>query len=173
MVLSRDFTLCIGTLHNIEDGFRIEKLFLLSFLWVLFFLSLFILVIRDFALLKAKHFVLLPNSMEKKVGEFRMELIKDKFKGKILPARHPESIRVRLIAKDIIEALEKGLKLEQMCSADLGHVSLESDAAHGTLRALSESDEGKVVAKWINGFKRLETKVKKEGQQQMLHIWMD
>ncbi|XP_026377909.1 mitochondrial metalloendopeptidase OMA1-like [Papaver somniferum] len=34
------------------------------------------------------------------------------FKGKILPETHPESVRVRLIAKDIIEASQRELKYE-------------------------------------------------------------
>ncbi|KAB1222833.1 Mitochondrial metalloendopeptidase OMA1 [Morella rubra] len=94
-----------------------------------------------------KHFVLLSRIMERKLGEKQFEQIKAAFKGKILPAMHPESIRVRLIAKDIIDALERGLKKERAWS-DLGYASESVDReheakAHETLMALGETEEGK------------------------------
>ncbi|KAJ8752947.1 hypothetical protein K2173_008682 [Erythroxylum novogranatense] len=93
---------------------------------------------------KRTHFVLLSKSLERKIGENQFQQMKQAFKGKILPAIHPESIRVRLIAKDIIEALQRGLKNEQVWS-DLGYASSESDrayhdATHQTLKALSEGE---------------------------------
>lgn len=63
---------------------------------------------------KRTHFVLLSSRTEKSMGDSQFENIKTQFKGKILPAIHPDSIRVRLIAKEIIEALQRGLKKEQV-----------------------------------------------------------
>ncbi|KAJ4843899.1 hypothetical protein Tsubulata_047955, partial [Turnera subulata] len=101
---------------------------------------------------KRKHFVLLSKSLERKVGEAQFEQMKGAFKGKILPAIHPESIRVRLIAKDIIESLKKGLKQDLVVWRDLGYGSPESHmgdehSAQETLKALSER-EGQVETKW-------------------------
>ncbi|XP_015580938.1 uncharacterized protein LOC8266010 [Ricinus communis] len=100
---------------------------------------------------KRKHFVLLAKSMEKKIGENQFEQMKAAFKGKMLPAIHPESVRVRLIAKDIIEALQRGLRQETVWS-DMGYASSENDMKHEatgreTLRALTENEE-KVETKW-------------------------
>ncbi|KAF5743580.1 hypothetical protein HS088_TW08G00164 [Tripterygium wilfordii] len=94
---------------------------------------------------KRKHFVLLSIPMERKLGEAQFDQLKTTFKGKILPAIHPESIRVRLIAKDIIEALQRGLKKEQVWS-DLGYASPESSGVpekgvQDTLIALIEGKE--------------------------------
>jgi hypothetical protein len=92
------------------------------------------------------HFVLLSKSMEKRLGETQFEQMKAAFKGKILPAIHPESVRVRLIAKDIIEALQRGLRNEQVWS-DLGYASesvggVHEAKSHETLMALKEREEG-------------------------------
>lgn len=97
---------------------------------------------------KRTHFVLLSRSMERKLGETQFEQMKATFKGKILPAIHPESVRVRLISKEIIEALQRGLRNDQVWS-DMGYAS-ESVGDGGyegrsqeTLMALKESEEGK------------------------------
>ncbi|KAM7494577.1 hypothetical protein LguiB_029186 [Lonicera macranthoides] len=93
---------------------------------------------------KRKHFVLLSRTLEKQLGESQFQQIKASFKGKILPAIHPDSVRVRLIAKDIIEALQRGLKKEQVWT-DPGYASdigAGTHHAHETLAALSESAEG-------------------------------
>lgn len=63
---------------------------------------------------KRKHFVLLSKPLERRLGEQNFEEMKKQFKGKILPAIHPASIRVRLIAKDIIEALQRGLNQDNV-----------------------------------------------------------
>ncbi|KAA8533811.1 hypothetical protein F0562_031328 [Nyssa sinensis] len=107
---------------------------------------------------KRTHFVLLSRSLEKKLGEEQFEQMKRSFKGKILPAIHPESVRVRLISKEIIEALQRGLRNDQVWSdpgyaseiAETHHTSgHESSDTHDTsghdetLMALSESVQGK------------------------------
>ncbi|XP_028768523.1 uncharacterized protein LOC114726126 [Neltuma alba] len=99
---------------------------------------------------KRTHFILLSKSLERRLGETQFEQMKASFKGKILPAIHPESIRVRMIAKEIIDALQKGLRKEQVWS-DLGYAS-EHATAHErnvreTLNALSET-EGEFEDKW-------------------------
>ncbi|XP_030947139.1 mitochondrial metalloendopeptidase OMA1 [Quercus lobata] len=95
---------------------------------------------------KRTHFVLLSKSMERRLGETQFEQMKAAFKGKILPAIHPDSVRVRLIAKDIIEALQRGLRTDQVWS-DMSYASEESigGGGHETLMALKEreSEEGK------------------------------
>ncbi|GAV61853.1 Peptidase_M48 domain-containing protein [Cephalotus follicularis] len=98
-----------------------------------------------------KHFVLLSKAMERKIGEVQFNQMKASFKGKILPAIHPESLRVRLIAKDIIEALQRGLKHEHEWG-DLGYASPDSHVLHegardATLLALTEGEE-KVEGLW-------------------------
>ncbi|PSS33129.1 Mitochondrial metalloendopeptidase [Actinidia chinensis var. chinensis] len=94
---------------------------------------------------KRKHFVLLSKRLEKQIGESQFEQMKGTFKGKILPAIHPESIRVRLISKDIIEALQRGLRQDQVWS-DPGYAAesggTEESGGHETLMALRESGEG-------------------------------
>uniref|UniRef100_A0A2P2J218 Uncharacterized protein LOC8266010 n=1 Tax=Rhizophora mucronata TaxID=61149 RepID=A0A2P2J218_RHIMU len=94
---------------------------------------------------KRKHFVLLSKSMEQKIGEADFQQVKRAFKGKILPAIHPDSVRVRLISKDIIEALQRGLKNEQVWT-DLGYASSDFDGANQgggreNFKALSEGEE--------------------------------
>ncbi|CAK9135196.1 unnamed protein product [Ilex paraguariensis] len=95
---------------------------------------------------KRKHFVILSPSLELQLGERQFDQMKGTFKGKILPAIHPDSVRVRLISKDIIESLQRGLRKEQVGN---NHVyALESVDPHETsgeetLMALSENSEGK------------------------------
>ncbi|KAM0940704.1 putative peptidase M48 [Dioscorea sansibarensis] len=57
---------------------------------------------------KRSHFILLSPSFERKLGERRFQEFKNAHKGKILPANHPDSVRVRLISNNIIEALHRG-----------------------------------------------------------------
>lgn len=101
---------------------------------------------------KRRHFVLLSKPMERKIGESEFEQMKAAFKGKILPAIHPESVRIRLIAKDIIEALQRGLRQENVWS-DLGYASeavigAPEGSGHETLIALRDSGNEKLEGKW-------------------------
>lgn len=59
---------------------------------------------------KRTHFVLLSPRVERQLGETQFEQLKAELKERILPPTHPDSIRVRLIAKDIVEALQRGLR---------------------------------------------------------------
>lgn len=76
--------------------------------------------------------------------------MKSSFKGKILPAIHPDSVRVRLIARDVIEALKRGLRQEEKVWSDLGYAESGGETLGGkgeTVMALSESESGEGV-KW-------------------------
>ncbi|KAL0452545.1 UNVERIFIED_CONTAM: Mitochondrial metalloendopeptidase OMA1 [Sesamum latifolium] len=82
------------------------------------------------------------GNLEKELGETQFNQLKKQFKGKILPPLHPESIRVQRISQDIIEALHKGLRKEQVWS-DIRYspesVGLPIEAhEHETIKALSD-----------------------------------
>ncbi|KAM0967171.1 hypothetical protein ACFX13_023186 [Malus domestica] len=73
--------------------------------------------------------------------------MKESFKWDILPAIHPGSVQVRLIAKDIIEALQRELS-HQVTWTDVDYAFCKVEPAHegggkDTLMALQDaSDEG-------------------------------
>lgn len=120
---------------------------------------------------KRTHFVLLSKDLEKRLGDTQFQQMKGIFKGKILPAIHPESVRVRLIATDIIEALQRGLRKEQVWT-DLNYASGDvashgtSSGQHETLMALSDSNP---EAKWSKEDEILDDswvqKSRKKGQE--------
>ncbi|KAH7839690.1 hypothetical protein Vadar_007386 [Vaccinium darrowii] len=97
---------------------------------------------------KRKHFVLLSKNMERQIGEAQFQQIKQAFKGKILPEIHPESIRVKVVAKDIIEAVYRGLKREHTWR-DFGYATTDGSGAAvrdgksglGTLVAMGDDVE--------------------------------
>ncbi|WCJ20627.1 Peptidase family M48 family protein [Euphorbia peplus] len=88
------------------------------------FISVYFGNLENVPYTKRTHFVLLPKSMERKLGEDEFKKMKRAFKGKILPAIHPESVRVRLISKQVIEALQRGLKNEQIWT-DMNYASAD------------------------------------------------
>ncbi|CAJ1952553.1 unnamed protein product [Sphenostylis stenocarpa] len=100
---------------------------------------------------KRTHLVLLSKTMERKLGESEFEKMKAGFKGKILPPIHPDSLRVTMIAKDIIDALQRGLRKEQMWS-DLGYASEHATLGVGdgrdTLNALAAGGDEKIERNW-------------------------
>ncbi|KAK4794726.1 hypothetical protein SAY86_012720 [Trapa natans] len=102
---------------------------------------------------KRKHFVLMSRAMEKRLGEAQFEQVKASFKGKILPPIHPDSIRIRLISQDIIQALQRGLSHEQVWS-DIHYASSEgvkgSEAGtHDNLAALTaEKGHQRMEGSW-------------------------
>ncbi|KAH7656013.1 Peptidase family M48 protein [Dioscorea alata] len=102
---------------------------------------------------KRSHFILLSPSIERQLGEHEFQQIKDSLKGKILPAIHPDSVRVRLIAKDIIEALQRGLRHDTRQWGDLGYASevpeweVDPEKSKETLLALRRGDEAKLKKK--------------------------
>ncbi|XVE64121.1 hypothetical protein DITRI_Ditri07aG0076400 [Diplodiscus trichospermus] len=117
---------------------------------------------------KRKHFVLLSKETEKRLGENQFEQLKAAFKGKILPAIHPESVRVRLIAKDIIDSLQRGLSHDQVWR-DLEYASPESslgfESAHDTMAALS-GKEGELGTNWSREDEILDDKWVQQSRKQ-------
>ncbi|KAE8663299.1 DEAD box RNA helicase family protein [Hibiscus syriacus] len=104
---------------------------------------------------KRKHLVLLSKEMEKKMGESQFEKLKAAYKGKILPAVHPESVRVRLIAKDIIDSLQRGLSHDRI-GTELEYGSPESslgdEFVHERVTGLSATWSGEdeiLNDKWV------------------------
>ncbi|KAJ0987250.1 hypothetical protein J5N97_005606 [Dioscorea zingiberensis] len=102
---------------------------------------------------KRSHFVLLSPSIERQLGEHQFQQLKNTLKGKILPAIHPDSVRVRLISKDIIEALQRGLRHDEPQWGDLGYASdvqewvVDPEKSKDTLVALMGGDEVKIGKK--------------------------
>ncbi|WRX19439.1 Peptidase M48 - like 2 [Theobroma cacao] len=120
---------------------------------------------------KRKHFILLSKETEKRMGEAQFKQLMANFKGKILPPLHPESVRVRLIAKNIVDALKKGLNHDQIWS-DLVYESPGSsfghESGHETMAPLSEK-EGESGVNWSREDEILDDKwvqqSRKESQQ--------
>ncbi|KAJ4951337.1 hypothetical protein NE237_028169 [Protea cynaroides] len=121
---------------------------------------------------KRKHLVLLSKSVERQLGEAQFQQLKASFKGKILPSIHPESVRVRLIAKDIIEALQRGLSHERVWS-DPGYASetsgMSENSTEKTLMALRGGAEEKLEEGWSREDEILDDKwveeSRKKGQE--------
>nr|BCG50319.1 metallo peptidase-like protein [Beta vulgaris subsp. vulgaris] len=100
---------------------------------------------------KRKHLVLLSRTLERRIGDSQFEKMKEDFKGKILPAIHPDSVRVRLISKDIIESLERGISHERAWSSPgyaTESVSHHEIDGHETMKALTEGMDEKVPGDW-------------------------
>ncbi|KAH1247952.1 hypothetical protein AAZX31_06G271100 [Glycine max] len=93
---------------------------------------------------KRTHLILLSKAMERRLGESQFEQIKADFEGKILPPIHPESVRVTMIANEIIDALLRRLMKEQGWN-DFGYASEHAMPVEGdgreTLSALVVSEE--------------------------------
>ncbi|CAM6128675.1 unnamed protein product [Calypogeia fissa] len=56
-----------------------------------------------------KHVVLISPRLEKAIGDQSFEMLMKEYKGRLLPPFHPQSLRVRKIAEEIIEALYLGV----------------------------------------------------------------
>ncbi|PKI65786.1 uncharacterized protein LOC116203747 [Punica granatum] len=119
---------------------------------------------------KRKHVVLMSKAMEKKLGEVQFEQLKASFKGKILPAIHPDSVRVRLISQDIIQSLQRALKHEQVWS-DVDYASAESGldyeaGQNDTLAALTtEKGHGGMEGSWYKQDEILDDKWVQESRK--------
>ncbi|CAL9182397.1 unnamed protein product [Musa hybrid cultivar] len=99
---------------------------------------------------KRRHFVLVSPAVERQLGESQFEQLKAALRGKILPALHPDSIRVRLISKEIIQALQRGLRHDDRRWSDLEYASESPrgefdtpERGRDTIWALSGKEEGK------------------------------
>ncbi|KAL3652348.1 hypothetical protein CASFOL_002029 [Castilleja foliolosa] len=90
---------------------------------------------------KRTRFVLLSRTLEQELGETEFKKIKAQFEGKILPPLHPESIRVQSISNDLINAVQKGLRKEQVwrdINSLPGSVLLPNHYENETLRMLND-----------------------------------
>ncbi|XP_066322546.1 LOW QUALITY PROTEIN: mitochondrial metalloendopeptidase OMA1-like [Miscanthus floridulus] len=72
------------------------------------------------------HLVVLSPRLERQLGETQFTELKKEFGPKILPPLHPDSIRVRLIASEIVRAVHRGLSGHQRHAAAYGE-----DASYG------------------------------------------
>ncbi|KAG9149684.1 hypothetical protein Leryth_012408 [Lithospermum erythrorhizon] len=59
---------------------------------------------------KRRHLVILPPGLERMLGEFVFKHQKAKYVKRILPETDPKSVRVKAIANDIIEAIQRDVK---------------------------------------------------------------
>ncbi|MCL7035646.1 hypothetical protein MKW94_021367 [Papaver nudicaule] len=75
------------------------------------------------------HVILLSEDLTREIGENTFNGKMKTYEGKILPETHPESVRVKSIANDIIKALEKGLKNEKLGSG-LGYNGFKAATYH-------------------------------------------
>ncbi|XP_016207829.2 uncharacterized protein LOC107648504 [Arachis ipaensis] len=101
---------------------------------------------------KRSHWILLSKAMVRQLGEAEFEKLKASFKGKILPAIHPESMTIRMISMEIIDTLQRGLSKEQVWN-DVGYASAHVTGFEGhteeTLKSLSNSSaDGKAESGW-------------------------
>lgn len=67
------------------------------------------------------HFVLISPDLELRMVESQFQSLKEEWKPLILPPFHPETVRVRRIAKDIIKAVLEGVQLEESQAIELEH----------------------------------------------------
>ncbi|KAG8059516.1 hypothetical protein GUJ93_ZPchr0002g23327 [Zizania palustris] len=71
------------------------------------------------------HLILLSPPLERQLGESQFTDLKKELAHKILPPLHPDSIRVRLIASEIVRAVHRGLVDHHSFAAD--------DASYGDI----------------------------------------
>ncbi|CAM0944308.1 unnamed protein product [Alopecurus aequalis] len=72
------------------------------------------------------HLVLITPQLERQLGESQFASLKKELAPKILPPLHPDSIRVRLIASEIVRALHRGLadsRRDDFSDASYGDIS--------------------------------------------------
>ncbi|XP_078427398.1 mitochondrial metalloendopeptidase OMA1-like [Wolffia australiana] len=62
---------------------------------------------------KHTHVVLLSPRLERQLGESQFEQLKAGLKDQLLPPTHPDSVRVRLIARQVVNALQRGLATDE------------------------------------------------------------
>ncbi|KAL6911451.1 hypothetical protein ACP4OV_000256 [Aristida adscensionis] len=72
------------------------------------------------------HFIVLSPKLERQLGESQFAQLKKELAPKILPPLHPDSIRVRLIASEIVRAVHRGLASRHRRDAPFGE-----DASYG------------------------------------------
>ncbi|MED6148166.1 hypothetical protein PIB30_050581 [Stylosanthes scabra] len=102
---------------------------------------------------KRTRWILLSQALERQLGEAEFEKTKALIKGKILSPIHPQSVRIRMISKEITDALQRGLNEEQVWS-DVGYASanvtgFEGHTERETLKSLTDaSADGEEESGW-------------------------
>ncbi|KAJ0713964.1 putative peptidase M48 [Helianthus annuus] len=84
-----------------------------------------------------KHLVVMPYMYERKIGVRMFEKKKARYKERVLPKTHPESVRVRMILKDVVEALHRDLKREDLNYASENGAALMAMTKKGVKLATS------------------------------------
>ncbi|RHN52634.1 putative peptidase M48 [Medicago truncatula] len=92
------------------------------------------------------HVILVSNEMEKKLGDCVFEKIKVDFKNELLPETHPQSVRVGMIANNILDAMKKTLNKETDRS-DLGYGSENARETQSNWHMEDENLDDKWVQK--------------------------
>ncbi|KAK1298148.1 hypothetical protein QJS10_CPB14g01654 [Acorus calamus] len=64
--------------------------------------------------LKQTRFLILPKRIERKASEWIFDDYKEQHRDEILPSEHPESIRIRRISEEMLEALRRDLREERV-----------------------------------------------------------
>ncbi|WOK94286.1 hypothetical protein Cni_G02988 [Canna indica] len=72
---------------------------------------------------KRRHFILVSPATERQLGEAQFQQLKTALRGKILPALHPDTVRVHHISKEIIMALQRGLCQDEQQWSDIKYAS--------------------------------------------------
>uniref|UniRef100_A0A1D1Y1G6 Mitochondrial metalloendopeptidase OMA1 n=1 Tax=Anthurium amnicola TaxID=1678845 RepID=A0A1D1Y1G6_9ARAE len=122
---------------------------------------------------KRTHFVLLSPRLERQLGETQFEQLKAELKDRILPPTHPDSIRVRLIAKNIVEALQRGLQQHEHVWRDPEYTSgptmeaAPQEESGDTVRALGwdEEGEGRKEERWSGKDEKLDDQWVQQSRQ--------
>ncbi|MED6108215.1 hypothetical protein PIB30_021510 [Stylosanthes scabra] len=102
---------------------------------------------------KRTHCILLSKALERQLGDVQFELTKALYKRKILPPEHPDSVRIRMILKEIIDALQIGLSKEQVwsdgCYTSAPATGFEGHTERESLKSLTDaSADGKEESGW-------------------------
>ncbi|KAK1619481.1 hypothetical protein QYE76_024998 [Lolium multiflorum] len=102
------------------------------------------------------HFILVSPRLERQLGESQFADLKKELAAKILPPLHPDSVRVRLIASEIVRALHRGLadrRADDFSDASYGDISSDlairnrdMDAEDVMQRASPDKDAGAAAA---------------------------
>ncbi|KAI3942329.1 hypothetical protein MKW92_041466 [Papaver armeniacum] len=92
---------------------------------------------------KRIHLIFLSKDFERTIGEHSFNGVVKQYEGRILPETHPESVRVKLVVKDIIEALQRGLRYEPVERSDLAYNNEVHDDDKGVRKKCTKKGQAK------------------------------
>ncbi|KAF9601091.1 hypothetical protein IFM89_016064 [Coptis chinensis] len=93
-----------------------------------------------------KHIVVCSPMQEKLLANSWLEESKTKYKGKLLDEKDPHSVRAKLILKNIIEGLEREVKLDELPIHALAMAGGTIFIFRGTLEGLTDGGVATVIA---------------------------